>query len=82
MYVQGEIKELPQTPLSTKAANLQKADFDVSLRRHLLLCMFQLEPNYLINNKAQTHKQWASYSKIREVETNLSGMEKYSHRLV
>lgn len=57
MYVQGEVKELLQTPLCAKAANLQKADSDVSLRKHSLLCMFQMEPNYLINNKEQTHKQ-------------------------
>lgn len=82
MYAQGEVNELPQTLLSSKAANLQKTNFDVSLRRHSLLCMFQLEPNYLINNKAQTHEQWASCSKIRAVETILTGMEKYSHRLV
>ena len=44
-------------PLSSKAANLQKANFDLSFGRHLLLYMLKAEPNYLLNNQAWTHKQ-------------------------
>lgn len=46
-----EIKNFILKFLSAKVANLQKANFDLSFGRHLLLYMVKAEPNYLINKQ-------------------------------